>query len=378
MMSLIYRRLIARWISLIKFGKLPFLNQQQISFSAFYLPTAGAFVTGLCLSLLFAACSPAPSSNSPTATAPSPNAQVASNLAPRKGKVVRFGYQKSTVLLRTKGVLEKRLTPEGVTVHWTEFQAGPQLLEALNVGSIDIGPVGESPPIFAQAAGAALTYVAGIVPSPAGSAVLVPQNSPIQKITELKGKKIAFQKGSSAHLLLVNVLEKAGLKYTDIQPISLPPADARAAFVKGSVDAWVIWDPFYAAAEEALKARVLIDGTGLNKQGGYFLAARKFATEQPETLKAILEEVQKLEVWSKDHRDEVASTLAPVLGIDIATLKKATNRRSFGIVPITDELLAEQQKVADTYYQLKLIPKHLNIKEATLTKEEYAKIALKS
>jgi sulfonate transport system substrate-binding protein len=233
-------------------------------------------------------------------------------------------------------------------------------------------------PIFAQAAGAALTYVAGIVPSPAGSAVLVPQNSPIQKITELKGKKIAFQKGSSAHLLLVNVLEKAGLKYTDIQPISLPPADARAAFVKGSVDAWVIWDPFYAAAEEALKARVLIDGTGLNKQGGYFLAARKFATEQPETLKAILEEVQKLEVWSKDHRDEVASTLAPVLGIDIATLKKATNRRSFGIVPITDELLAEQQKVADTYYQLKLIPKHLNIKEATLTKEEYAKIALKS
>lgn len=373
MINQIFRRLIPKWISLIKFRNILFNNQHKLFFSS-ALPMVGAFVTGLCLSLLFAACS-----STPTVNAPNPSATSVSNSASNnKATVVRFGYQKTTILLRTKGVLEKRLAPEGITVQWTEFQAGPQLLEAMNVGSIDIGPVGESPPIFAQAAGASLTYVVGIAATPAGSAILVPENSQIQKVTDLKGKRVAFQKGSSAHLLLVQALEKAGLKYTDIEPKYLAPADARAAFVKGSVDAWVIWDPFYAAAQEATKARVLIDGTGINKQGGYYLMTRKFVTENPQTVKAILEEIQNLEEWSKQNREEVAKTLAPVLGIDLETMRKATNRRTFGIVPIDDNLINLQQGVADTYYKLKLIPKEVNVKDAMLTKEEYAAFSPKT
>ncbi|MEH1887900.1 MAG: sulfonate ABC transporter substrate-binding protein [Nostoc sp.] len=372
MIHLIFRRLITKWISLIKIRNIPFNNQHKLFFSS-VLPIAGAFVAGLCLSVLFAACS-----STPTVNSPNPSATSVSNSASSKATVVRFGYQKSTILLRTKGVLEKRLAPEGITVKWTEFQAGPQLLEAMNVGSIDIGPVGESPPIFAQAAGASLTYVVGTAATPASSAILVPQNSQIQKLTDLKGKKVAFQKGSSAHLLLVQALEKAGLKYTDIEPKYLAPADARAAFVKGSVDAWVIWDPFYAAAQEATKARVLIDGTGINKQGGYYLMTRKFVTENPQTVKAIVEEIQNLEDWSKQNREEVAKTLAPVLGIDVETMKKATNRRTFGLVPIDDNLINLQQGVADTYYKLKLIPKEVNVKDAVLTKEEYAAFSPKT
>ncbi len=367
MIRLIVRRLIAKWISFIKFGNSTFSKQQKFLLFDARLTVTGAFLTGLCLSLLFAACSAPSSVNSSN-----PSATSVNNSTPSKATVLRFGYQKSNILLKTKGVLEKRLSPEGVSVKWIEFPAGPQLLEAMNVGSIDLGHVGESPPIFAQAAGASLTYIAGIAASPAGSAILVPQNSSIQKLTDLKGKKIAFQKGSSAHLLLVQALEKAGLKYTEIEPIYLPPPDARAAFVKGSVDAWVIWDPFYAAAQEATKARVLIDGTGINKQGGYYLADRKFVTENPQIVKATLEEIQKLEEWSKQHREEVAQTLAPVLGIDIETMRKVTNRRTFGIVPIDDNLISLQQQVADTYYQLKLIPKQVNVKSAILTKEEYA------
>ncbi|WP_392534369.1 sulfonate ABC transporter substrate-binding protein [Nostoc sp. C117] len=366
MINLIFHRLIAKCISTIKIRKISFNNQPQL-FSSSALPIAGAFITGLCLSLLFAACS-----STSTVNSPDPSATSVANSTSSKLTVLRFGYQKSNILLRTKGVLEKRLSPDGISVEWIEFPAGPQLLEAMNVGSIDFGHVGESPPVFAQAAGASLTYVAGIVSSPAGSAILVPQNSPIQKLTDLKGKKIAFQKGSSAHLLLVQVLEKAGVKYSEIEPKYLPPADARAAFVKGSIDAWVIWDPFYAAAQEATKARVLIDGTGINKQGGYYLATRKFVTENPQTVKAVLEEIQKLEEWSKQHREEVAETLSSVLGIDIETMKKATQRRSFGIVPIDDDLINLQQKVADTYYQLKLIPKQVNVRDGVLTKEQYA------
>lgn len=365
MVSHIFRRLIAKWMSSIAIRNL-FNNQNKLFFCSF-LPVAGAFVTGVCLSLLFAACS-----STSTVNSPNPSATSVANSASNKATLVRFGYQKSNILLKNKGVLEKRLSPDGISVEWIEFPAGPQMLEAMNVGSIDFGHVGESPPIFAQAAGALLTYIAGIASSPAGSAILVPQNSPIQKVSDLKGKKIAFQKGSSAHLLLVQALEKAGVKYSEIEPKYLPPADARAAFVKGSVDAWVIWDPFYAAAQEATKARVLIDGTGINKQGGYYLTTRKFVTENPQIVKAVLEEIQQLEEWAKQNREEVAQTLSSVLGIDIETMRKATNRRTFGIVPINDELINLQQQVADTYYQLKLIPKKVNVRDGVLTKEQYA------
>jgi sulfonate transport system substrate-binding protein len=339
-------------------------------FSAIPFSVAGAFITGLCLSLLFAACTAQNTSNTTNVSA--------NNSTQNKASVVRFGFQKSAILLKSKGFLEKRLQPEGVSVEWIEFPAGPQLLEAMNVGSIDIGHTGESPPIFAQAAGAAITYIAGINPSPANSAILVPQNSAIKTVSDLKGKKIAFQKGSSAHYLLVQILEKYGLKYSDIQPIYLPPADARAAFVKGSIDAWSIWDPFYAAAEESANARVLIDGTGINKQGGYYLASQKFANQQPEIIKAILEEIQNLETWSAQNRDEMATTLAPILGIDLATMKKSTNRRNFGIRPITQELITLQQQVADKFYELKLIPKQIDVKQAMLTPEQYAAFSPKT
>lgn len=129
--------------------------------------------------------------------------------------------------------------------------------------------------------------------------------------------------------------------------------------------------PLYAAAQKAVNARVLIDGKGINKQGGYYLASRKFATENPETIKAMLEEIKKLEDWSTQHRDEVAEVLSPVLGIDLETMKKATYRKTFGVVPINQNLIAEQQKVADTFYKLKLIPKQLDVKEAFLTPEQY-------
>ncbi|BAY29913.1 aliphatic sulfonates ABC transporter substrate-binding protein [Nostoc carneum NIES-2107] len=359
MMSSIFQRLFA---GLNIFRSTQFARQNSI-FSLVRLPVAGAFVASLCLSLLFSSC---------TANNGSNNTTSANNSNQPKTSVVKFGYQKSAILLKSKGVLEKRLQPQGVSVQWIEFPAGPQLLEAMNVGSIDFGHTGESPPIFAQAAGASLTYIAGIAPSPAGQAILVPPDSPIKTVTDLKGKKIAFQKGSSAHYMLLQVLEKFGLKYSDIQPIYLPPADARAALVKGSLDAWVIWDPFYAAAQKAINARVLIDGTEVNKQGGYYLASRKFATENPEIIKSMLEEIKTLEDWSDKHRDEVAATLSPVLGIDLETMQKATQRKKFGIVPIDSNLIAIQQKVADKFYELKLIPKQIDVKEAMLSPEQYA------
>ncbi|MEH2363322.1 sulfonate ABC transporter substrate-binding protein [Nostoc sp.] len=366
MLKFLFQRLIIYWQKWVIFK---FANPRRF-LSIVPIKFTGAFITGLCVSLLFAACTV----NNPTNT----TTVSANNSTQTKASVVRIGYQKSTILLKNKGLLEKRLQPEGVSVQWIEFPAGPQLLEAINVGSIDLGNTGESPPIFAQAGGTAITYIAGIVPSPASSAILVSKNSAIKTVNDLKGKKIAFQKGSSAHYMLVQILEKYGLKYSDIQPIYLQPADARAAFVRGSIDGWSIWDPFYAAAEKSANARVLIDGTGINKQGGYYLASQKFASQQPEIIKTLLEEIQNFEQWSDQHRDEVAASLSSILGIDLETMQKSTNRRKFGITPISQELITLQQQVADKFYELKLIPKEINVKEAMLTPEQYAAFSPKT
>ncbi|MBL1178175.1 sulfonate ABC transporter substrate-binding protein [Pantanalinema sp. GBBB05] len=316
------------------------------------------------------------SGTSTSATTGQPSAAPVASSSTSSGGTVRFGYQKASILLKSQGNLEKRLNAEGVQVEWKEFPAGPPLLEALNAGAIDIGPVGESPPIFAQAAGADLIYAASVAPNPKGSGVLVLQDSSIQTVADLKGKKVTFAKGSSANYLIVQLLEQAGLQYSDIQPVYLTPADARAAFVQGNADAWVIWDPFFAAAETGIKSRVIANGEGLNRLGGYYIASRQFATERPKILKAILEEVRDLEAWSDQHRDQVAAVLTTALKLDATAVKTATQRRQFGLKPVTEELIAEQQKVADVYYQLKLIPKPIRIQDTVLPPEQVAAYAL--
>ena len=241
--------------------------------------------------------------------------------------VLRIGFQKygTLTLLKARGDLEKRLAPQGIEVKWTEFPAGPQLLEGLNVGAIDFGTVGEAPPIFAQAAQADLVYVAHQPPSPRSEAIVVGRDSPLKTVADLKGRKVALNKGSNVHYLLVKALEQAGLKYGDVQTVFLPPADARAAFERGSVDAWVIWDPFLAAAERQLGARVLADGTGLVKNHQFYLASRGYAQRQPQVISAIVDELTRLDAWAQKSAREVAQVLAPQIGLDAATTELAAS-----------------------------------------------------
>jgi sulfonate transport system substrate-binding protein len=295
------------------------------------------------------------------AAAPGAFAQNADN-------VLRIGYQKygTLVLLKARGSLEKRLATLHVEVRWTEFPAGPQLLEGLNVGAIDFGTVGEAPPIFAQAAGADLIYVGNEPPASAAEAILVPKDSPIKTVAELKGKKVALNKGSNVHFLLVKLLEKAGVQYKDIDAVFLTPADARAAFERGSVDAWAIWEPFLAAAQRQTGARILADGNGVVSNHQFFLASRPYATKRADVVAIILEEVAAVDEWTKTNPKDAAAALQPQIGLDQATLELALSRGGYGVTPVTDAVLAEQQRIADAFYDLKLIPKHINIRDATL------------
>jgi sulfonate transport system substrate-binding protein len=281
-------------------------------------------------------------------------------------KTVRIGIQKygTLILLKGKGALEKALEPLGYSVSWTEFPAGPQLLEGLNVGAIDLGSTGEAPPIFAQAAGAPLVYVAHEPPAPRGEAILVPKDSPIQSVSDLKGKKVALNKGSNVHYLLVKALEQAGVAYKDIETKFLPPADARAAFEQGSVDAWVIWDPFQAAAEAATGARTLINGEGLVANHQFYLGTRDFVSAHAQALDIVIAEIGKLDQWANGNTDAVADQLSASVGIPAPVLKVALERQTFGVKPISAEVVAQQQQIADAFHRLGLIPKAISIAEA--------------
>lgn len=280
-------------------------------------------------------------------------------------KVVRIGYQKygKLVLLKGRGTLEEKLKPLGYSVVWTEFPSGPPLLEALNVGSIDFGIAGETPPIFAQAAGAPLVYLAYDPPAPRGEAILVPKDSALKSVADLRGKKVALNKGSNVHYLLVRALEQAGLKYGDIQPVFLAPADALAAFTRGAVDAWVIWDPYEAAAEAATGARILADGTGLVANHQFYFSSKKFLTNDGKAVDVVLEALNDADDWTRNHIDEVAEQLSPSIGLPASVLAVSLKRESYGILPINNEVIASQQRIADTFAALGLIPKPIHVSD---------------
>ena len=280
-------------------------------------------------------------------------------------RVIRVGHQKGWLsILKARGTLEKELAPLGVAVTWTEFNAGPVQLEALNVGSIDFGDVGEAPPIFAQAAGAPLVYAGATVPRPQLEAIIVPKDSTIKSVQYLKGKRVAYNKGSNVQFFLATLLEKNGLQYNDVQHIHLPPPDARAAFQKGVVDAWIIWDPFLAAAQKTLEARLLIDASGVVNNRGYYFTSREFASKNTDVLKIAIRLINDIDIWASKNKLAAAAELANVLGLDKSITELYLNRSAFGTAPVNSAILAEQQKIADTFFELKLIPKKLNLLHA--------------
>lgn len=291
------------------------------------------------------------------------------SVADNRAKEIRIGYQKAAstlVLLKAHGTLEKRFAPLGVGVKWTEFPAGPQLLEGLNVGSIDFGYVGEAPPVIAQAAGASFVYTAYEIPTPHAEGILVHRDGPIRSVTDLKGKRVAFNKGSDVHWFMVAALQKAGVKYTDIQPVFLPPADARAAFERGAIDAWAIWDPFLEAAKRQPNARLLIDGAGIVSHHQFFLSARTFAQQNAELIDAVVEEVGKEGAWVRANYADAATQLAPIQGLDASVIEAGLRHYAHTYKPIDAEVLAEQQKIADIFSELHIIPTKIVPKEAVL------------
>ncbi|WP_454807569.1 sulfonate ABC transporter substrate-binding protein [Paraburkholderia fungorum] len=304
----------------------------------------------------------------------SANAQSSNGKANEPANVLRIGYQKSGLLaiLKAQGSLDEKLKPLGYSIKWFEFPAGPQLLEALNANSLDFGYTGAPPPVFAQAGGVRFVYVGAEPSGHHAEAILVRGNSTLHSVAELKGKRVALQKGSSSNYLLLEALKKAGLRYEDVRPVYLAPADARAAFESGTVDAWAIWDPYYASAQQTLKARALVDYSELNSPYNFYEATSEFAQQHPDVIRAILGQLRVTGLWVNDHPVETAALIAPKVGLDQKLVETWVRRYPYGTTAVTDEIVRSQQIVADAFYGAHLIPQKITVKDNVWQNREVA------
>ncbi|HWK45223.1 MAG TPA: aliphatic sulfonate ABC transporter substrate-binding protein [Stellaceae bacterium] len=286
-------------------------------------------------------------------------------LAARAATPLRIGYQKNGALVILRQ--QKRLDGLGFAVEWHEFASGPPLLEAVNAGAVDFGATGDTPPIFAQAAGADFVYVGAQPVAGANQAILVPRNSPIRGLADLKGKRIAYTKGSSAHNVIVSALVSVGLTPADIQSVFLQPPEAAAAFRNGALDAWVIWDPFLAIAEADPATRVLATAEGIAPTNSFFLARRSYAEQHPAVILAMLDAINGAADWARGHPAELADIMAEVTGVPLAVQRVAAPRGVYATQPLDATIIGRQQAIADSFASLRIIPAPIDIRAAVWT-----------
>jgi len=248
-------------------------------------------------------------------------------------------------------------------IQWQEFTSGPPLLEALNAGSIHIGGVGNTPPLFAAAAKGQFQAIEAATYGGTGDAIVVPKDSPIKSVADLKGKKIGVAEGSSANYNLLAQLDKAGLKYDDVQVQNLQPADALAAFSSGHLDAWAIWEPFTSQAEQEAGARVLATGKGL-VNGYVFQVASQAALDDPATtaaLKDYVGRIAKAQLWSQTHKEDWAKVWSEETGLSEDITLAATKKRAVQLVPISQDVIDSEQGMADAFSANGLLPGKIDV-----------------
>lgn len=284
---------------------------------------------------------------------------------------IRIGIQKGDglVALRLSGNLEKAFAPHHVKVKWIEFVYGAPLIEAINSGDVDVGTVGSTPPILAQAGSApALVYVANLPVMRTSYGIIVAKNSPIRSVRDLVGKKIAFAKGSQGHLFVLQALADAGIDPASTHFTYLAYSDARAAFERGDVDAWAVPDPRYADTERATGARTILKIGDLSQpQYGFYISTRSFATNYPAALRTVFDQLAQQTKYSLAHPEQTIDLLSKNTGVPHEVWQTALPRLEWGVTyPIDAKVIDAQQHSADLAFRSKLIPHAIDVKQAVV------------
>lgn len=313
-------------------------------------------IIGFCVSFAIASCQLTASSN--------PSSSVPQTQLPQE---VRMGIQPSAghlYVLRESGNLEQRLAAMGISLKWVEFPAGPQMMEALGKNEIDFGYAGGLPPIFAQARDIPVVYIANEPPSPQFLGFLVRANSPIKTLADLKGKKVTTNNASITHYLLFQGLRASRLTFDDIEFVPLPPKEGQEAFKRGKVDVWVGWYPFLAQVQQAVPSHLLASNQGLVSAREYYVTSRSFAENHSDLIPLVMKEARAIGLWTNSHRKKAAEILAASTQIDRAIALKTLANRTNGATQIQDRAIEEQQRIADTFFRLGLLPEQILVEDA--------------
>ena len=275
---------------------------------------------------------------------------------------VKISMQRSSVLftvLKVKGTLVERLAPLGFTPSWHLFTS---VIEPMNAGAVDIhADVADAVPIFTQSAKAPLTFYARERGAPSAEAIIVPAESPIRTVADLKGKTVGVSRGSGSHYVLAAALKRAGLTFADIKPAYLQAPEGAVAFDQGSLDAWSIWDPFLAFAAAKRPVRVIADGSGLTTYHRYYLVNDRFVAAQPAVVATVYRALVEAGAWMRANPEEAVALLAPIWGdLPPAVVAAANSRRTYAVEPVERSQLGEQQAIADVFYEAKLIPRRID------------------
>jgi sulfonate transport system substrate-binding protein len=324
-----------------------------------------AATAGLLLLGGVAACSSGSGSPAASPTAASTKSAAAVSVS---GVTLHIGDQAGAgakALLTAAGLINKL----PFKADWSDFTSGPPMLQAMGAGSIDIGEVGDAPPVFAAAGGSQIVVVGALQADPSASAILVPDNSPIHNVSQLRGKSIAVAQGSSADYHLLAILTKAGLTIKDVTPDYLQPAEGEAAFASGHVAAWDVWSPFIEQAEAQDHARILANGASIGTTYSFLVASRA-ALGNPATVEAIHDYLSLLDqayAWEASHQSAWATTWAQATGLPYSVMVKAVKDDQDTPVPITPAVLSSEQSVANAFSTAGLIPAKINFSNFAVT-----------
>ena len=314
--------------------------------------------------LAAAGCSSSSSSSSASAGTTASTSASASSSTDLSSVTLNVGDQKGTgaeAVLSAAGLLNTL----PFKVNWSDFTSGPPMLQAMASGSVDIGGVGDAPPVFAASGGEAVEIVGARQTNGDQDALVVPKGSPITSISQLKGKKIAYASGSSANYNLLTVLNKASLTTKDVNLVNLQPADALAAFTSGSVEAWDVWPPYVQQVVAQNGARVIATGSAYGNPYSFEVAS-KAAVADPKkaaAIKAYLTILNKGYVWTATHPDQWAAAWAKATGLPVSVMETAAKIDGTTPVAITDDTTTAEQKLVEQFFAAGLIPNKVDMKD---------------
>jgi len=271
--------------------------------------------------------------------------------------ILRVGDQKGNAqaVMEAAGVLKD--VP--YRIEWKEFAAAAPLLEALGVGAIDTGLVGDAPFTFAAAAKVPVKAIAAIRQSGEGLAVLVPEKSPVRSFEDLRGKKIATGRGSIGHQLILAALEAKGWTASDVQLVFLAPSDAKVAYSQGSVDAWSTWEPYVSQEEVLFRSRRVINAEGLTPGLSFTVATPDAIRDKREALQDFVHRLTAARAWSQDHVEAYAESWGKLMNIPASVAVNWLSRAKIRIAPVDDAVVANEQKTIDLYFRSGLIKQKL-------------------